>query len=123
MMRFEFATATRIVFGPGTLKEVGPIAKSMGRRALVVTGSKPERAGSLVALLKEQGLGNSVFGIAGEPEVATICAGVQRAREEGCDFVIGFGGGSAVDAGKAIAALMTNQGEILDYLEVIGRAK
>jgi alcohol dehydrogenase class IV len=50
-MRFEFATANRIVFGPGTLAEVGPIAKDLGRHALVVTGRDPQRASRLLAWL------------------------------------------------------------------------
>src|SRR5205823_7492590 len=105
VMRFEFATAPRILFGAGALREVGAIARTMGRRALVVTGRDPGRAGSLLAILKEHEAPNIVFALAGEPTIPTVCAGVQRARDEHCDWVIGFGGGSAVDAGKAIAAL------------------
>jgi alcohol dehydrogenase class IV len=122
-MRFEFATATRIIFGPGTLREAGPLAKEFGRCALVVTGRDGGRAGGLRQILKEHGVRASAFAVAGEPEIATVESGVAQAREQGCDMVIGFGGGSAVDAGKAIAAMLTNQGELLDYLEVIGRGK
>ena len=123
MMRFEFATAGRVLFGPGVLREVGPIAKSLGGRALIVTGRNPDRARLLCSLLDEQGLSHHLLPLAGEPTVEGVCAGVQRAREERCDFLIGFGGGSALDAAKAIAAWMTNPGDPLDYLEVIGRGK
>ena len=122
-MRFEFATATRIVFGPGTRAEVGAIAAEFGRHALVVTGRRPQRADPLVALLKEHGVDATVFAVPGEPTTATVRDGVRTASGAGCDLVIGFGGGSALDAGKAIAMLLANGGDPLDYLEVIGQGK
>ncbi len=123
MIPFEFATATRIIFGAGTLHETGPIARSMGKRALVVTGRNPDRAGPLLSLLNKQGISHTLCALAGEPTIEAVSAGVQRAREEHCDMVIGFGGGSAIDGAKAIAAMLTNEGDIFDYLEVIGRGK
>jgi alcohol dehydrogenase class IV len=122
-MRFEFATATRIIFGPGILREVGALAREFGARALVVTGADPRRAGPLLALLREHGLACSSFSVRGEPEIETVRQGAALAREEGCGVVISFGGGSALDAGKAIAAMVADAGELLDYLEVIGRGK
>lgn len=122
-MRFEFATAGRIVFGPGTLREAGTLAKEFGRCALVMTGHDARRAEPLLAALREQGVGAVIFPVAGEPEVKTIDAGVSLAKQEGCELVISMGGGSALDAGKAIAAMLANPGELLDYLEVIGRGK
>jgi len=122
-VRFEFATAARIVFGTGTLPQVGPAAKSMGSHALVVTGLAVSRAGSLRDLLAEQEIGAVDFAVSGEPTTEVVQRGTERARESGCDLVVGFGGGSIVDTGKAIAALVTNEGDPLDYLEVIGRGK
>ena len=122
-MRFEFATATRIIFGPGTLKEIGPIAAEMGSRALIVTGSSPERAQPLLDNLVARGVETAVFAMSGEPTTHLVSEGAEKARQAGCDLVIGIGGGSAIDAGKAIAALLTNGGEPLDYLEVIGKGK
>jgi alcohol dehydrogenase class IV len=122
-MRFEFATANRVVFGPGTLREAGPLAGELGRRALVVTGRNPGRAAPLLGLLGRHGVAAWAFSISGEPQTADIERGVAEAREAGCDLVIGFGGGSALDAAKAIAAMLANPGELLDYLEVIGRGK
>jgi alcohol dehydrogenase class IV len=121
--RFEFATATRIVFGAGSLRALGAMTKELGRAALVVTGRTIRRAEPLTSVLREQGLGVTIFPVPGEPEIETVQRGVALARQEHCDLVIGFGGGSALDAGKAIAAMVTNQGELLDYLEVIGRGK
>src|SRR5258708_5120725 len=122
-MRFEFATATRILFGVGSVREAGSIVQALGRRALIVTGSGGARAAPLLSSLGEKQIGHALFPVIGEPSIETVRAGVQRARDEQCDLVIGFGGGSAVDAGKAIAALLTNHGEVLDSLEVIGLGK
>jgi alcohol dehydrogenase class IV len=122
-MRFEFATATRIIFGPGTLREAGPVAKQFGGRPLVVTGRDPRRADPLLAALREQGLEAVTFQVSGEPELVSVKAGVALAREHECGLIISLGGGSVLDAGKAIAAMLTQTGDLLDYLEVIGRGK
>ncbi len=122
-MRFEFATATRIIFGQGAIKEAAPIAVSFGRRALIVVGSTPDQATTLIEQLKSQDVAAVTFSVAGEPAIETVQAGMQIARENNCDVVIGLGGGSAIDTGKAIAALLTNTGDPLDYLEVIGRGQ
>ncbi|MFA5193612.1 MAG: iron-containing alcohol dehydrogenase [Verrucomicrobiia bacterium] len=122
-MNFEFATATRILFGPGALREAGPVAKAFGKRALVVTGRSAGRAKPLLRVLRAAGVKCATFPVAGEPTTVSVREGAQRARDERCDVIIGFGGGSALDAAKAIAALLTNGGDLLDYLEVIGRGK
>ncbi|MBW7885779.1 MAG: iron-containing alcohol dehydrogenase [Caldilineaceae bacterium] len=122
-MSFEFATANRILFGDGMLERAGTLANEMGRHALLVTGGHPERAASLHDLLTRAGLAVTTISIKGEPKVEDILDGVATARRASCDHVIGFGGGSAVDAGKAIAALITNPGDVYDYLEVIGNAR
>lgn len=120
-MRFEFSTATRIVFGPGAARELAAMAAHLGSRPLVITGQHPERAEWLVRQLQQAGLSPALFSVNGEPTVATALDGVQRARAAGCDLVLGLGGGSVLDAAKAVAALLTNSGDPLDYLEVVGR--
>ena len=122
-MRFEFATATRILFGQGSIKEAAPLAASFGRRALIVVGSTPDQATALIDQLGSQGVAAVTFSVAGEPSIETVQAGMRIARENKCDVIIGLGGGSAIDTGKAIAALLTNPGDPLDYLEVIGRGQ
>ncbi|HWA84903.1 MAG TPA: iron-containing alcohol dehydrogenase [Opitutus sp.] len=122
-MRFEFATATRIIFGPGTLAEIEKLAPAFGRHAFLVTGRNPSRAAHLLELLSSTNTATTAFAIAHEPSTDDITRAVSVARAAGCDFVIGFGGGSAVDSAKAIAALLANEGDLLDYLEVIGRAR
>ena len=120
---FEFATATRIIFGPGTLRQAGAAAKESGRRALVVTGREPRRAEALLKALAKEGVEVVTFPVHGEPELRTVDQGVTLAKQQACDLVIGFGGGSVLDAGKAVAAMLANEGELLEYLEVIGRGK
>jgi alcohol dehydrogenase class IV len=122
-MRFEFATATQIIFGPGLIAEAGQRAANMGQRALLVTGANPARAAALLDALAAQSVAVTTFSVAGEPLVETVRRGVELARQADCSLVIGFGGGSALDAGKAIAALAANPGDVLDYLEVIGQGR
>jgi alcohol dehydrogenase class IV len=117
-VRFEFATATRIIFGPGALRQVGPLAAGMGRRALVVRGRDPARASTLLILLAQEGISTVPLAVDGEPLVRR---GVRQAREGQCNVIVGFGGGSALDTGKTIAALLANGGDPEDYLEVGGR--
>ena len=111
-MDFGFQTAARIIFGPGTFGQLPELAAGLGKRALVVQGS--------TARHKIAGIPLS---IEGEPTFDVVRDGAQLALEEQCDFVIGIGGGSVLDAAKAIAMLMTNGGDPLDYAEVIGRGK
>lgn len=122
-MAFEFATATRIIFGSGTLSQIGGLARDLGRRALIVTGRDTSRSEMAVQFLKTTGVDSVVLPVPGEPVLETVAQGVSLARSEKCDLVIGFGGGSAIDAGKAIAAMLSNDGDLLDYLEVIGQGK
>jgi alcohol dehydrogenase class IV len=123
VMRFEFATASRIIFGRGTVKEVAPLASEMGNYALLVTGRNVERAIPLLESLKKTGTKTIIFSVSGEPTIKMVIEGVQTARQNACEVVIGMGGGSAIDTAKAIAAMLTNSGDIMDYLEVIGQGQ
>ncbi len=123
MTRFDFATAQRIIFGSGTLQEVGLLARSFGKRPLVVTGRNASRAGRLLDLLRGQGLEPLVFSVSGEPTVSVIQQGAAQARAKNVDLVVAFGGGSVLDTGKAIAALAVNSGDPVHYLEVIGQGR
>jgi len=120
-MNFEFATAGRIMFGAGRLREAGAAARTLGRHAFLVTGRDAGRAAPLRSHLAASGVAVTGFAVAGEPAIGAIAAAVALARGAGCDCAIGCGGGSALDAAKAVAALAPNPGEISDYLEVVGR--
>ncbi len=119
-MNFEFATAGRVLFGSGKRNELFSIAPGLGQRVLLVTGGTPARADWAPTGLAERGLAVEVFPIAREPTVAIAEAGRQLAKSQGIDLVVAVGGGSVIDGAKAIAALATNEGEIVSYLEVIG---
>jgi alcohol dehydrogenase class IV len=120
---FEFATAARIIFGVGVITQLGSVAAEHGRRALVVTGRDPARAQPVLEVIRAAGLTTTVFCVAGEPSTDDAERGVAAARAGACDLVIAVGGGSPLDAGKAIAALLRNPGPALDYLEVVGRGR
>ncbi|MBN1562104.1 iron-containing alcohol dehydrogenase [candidate division KSB1 bacterium] len=121
-MTFEFATANKIIFGPGTLSRAAPLVQHLGK-ALVVLGRTIERAAPLLEQLEMLNIECTKVHVAGEPTTARIDAAVNEARAGDIDVVVGFGGGSVIDASKAIAALLTNAGPVLDYLEVIGAGK
>ena len=120
-MKFEFATANRIIYGAGTSQQIVEDAQGFGKRPLLVTGKNSNRAQFAVNKLKANGFTVTQFAIADEPSTGIVLEGVTLARAETCDFVIGIGGGSVIDGAKAIAALLTNEGEPLDYLEVVGK--
>ena len=122
-MRFEFATATRIIFGQGTIREVAPLAAEMGSRAFVVTGRTCQRAEPLLEQLNKQRIKCVTFNVPGEPTTTIAKAAVEQARQAKSDLVISIGGGSVLDTGKVIAAMLTNSGRLEDYLEVVGRGK
>ena len=120
-MTFEFATAGRILFGPGRISEAGNLAAELGDRVLLVIGGSAERAAALEAILHEANLETCLLSVEHEPTIELAQRGRQLAIEAQCDLVIGFGGGSALDAGKAISALVPNGEDPLDFLEVIGQ--
>lgn len=117
-MRFEFATAGRIVFGEGAVAGLPELVRSLGSHAFVVTGSSVERVKPLISDMSAE-----TFAVPGEPTVDLVREGARRVRNAACDVIIAIGGGSAIDAGKAIAALATNGGEPLDFLEGVGKGR
>ena len=118
---FELAGPRRVVFGPGTVRQLGALAAGLGRRALVVTGGNPTRAGGLLDLLRAAGVEVAAFPVRGEPDTDLIRTAAAAAKAHGSNLIIGFGGGSALDTAKAVAALVTNGGDPLDYMESFGR--
>jgi alcohol dehydrogenase class IV len=114
---FEFATAGRIMAGPGRAAELPDVLAGLGTRVLVCTGADPDRHAGLL------GRPTAVFPVSGEPTAAAVRAGVAAAREHGADVIAAIGGGSVIDAAKAVAMLLANGGDPLDYLEVVGSGR
>jgi alcohol dehydrogenase class IV len=121
MLPFEFATAHRIVFGPGKLSELSKQIEGTSKRLLFVRGRSSDAIPRLRSIFSALNMSVTEFLVHGEPTIDSIRAGVSSAHN--CDMVIGAGGGSVIDTGKAIAALVTNAGDVLDYLEVIGKGQ
>ncbi len=122
-LAFELAAPARIVFGAGSVSQLGGIAAELGHHALLVAGKSARHGDAITEALAAAGVRATPFSVDGEPTVDTARAGTAAARAAACDLVIGFGGGSALDAAKAIAALAANGGDPMDYLEVIGRGR
>ena len=119
---FDFASAGRLVFGWERLQELPQLVSGFGPRVLLICGSNPERIQPCLNLLKIDHPEVECFQVHGEPSIGTIEAGSRKARE-GFDWILGIGGGSVLDAAKAIAIMARQTGEVMDYLEVIGRGQ
>jgi alcohol dehydrogenase class IV len=121
MFSFEFATASRIIFGAGKLDELGKLLAGNAKHGLLVRGGSSDAIPRVREILSSSGIPFTEFPVHSEPTVDIVREGMKAAH--GCDTVVGLGGGSVIDTGKAIAALATNPGDIVDYLEVIGKGQ
>ena len=119
MTAFEFCSASRILFGYAQFARLGELARGFGKTALVVTGAGDRHK----KLLQASGVRVIRAAQSGEPTVADVDRITDRARSEACESVIGIGGGSAIDAAKAVAGLLTNGGSAADYMEVVGAGR
>ena len=122
-MQFEFVTPNQIIFGKGRIKDIGGYVSAKGSRILIVGGTSPDRFSLLSTILEDRKARIIRFSVPHEPTVEILRTGVDLCRMEDCDLVIAIGGGSVIDAGKAIAVLSTNGGDVTDFLEVIGQGK
>lgn len=121
MNSFEFVTSPRIIFGNGCLEEGIKAAAQFGRKALLVHAPVGSPLKPVLDGLKTNGITFIETVVDHEPSIELVQKMVVQSRAENCDFVLAFGGGSVLDAGKATAAMLTNPGELLDYLEVVGK--
>lgn len=123
-LSFDFSITTRIIFGPGKIDDVGEIILPHGKKVYILSGlPEGEILQRLIQALRKHGLEWELDYVNGEPTVESISGYLSRLKIFKSEAVIGIGGGSAMDTAKAVAVLYTNQGEIYDYLEVIGRGK
>ena len=109
-MSFEYYMPTKVVSGPGCLTEKGSLLRELGTKALIVTGARSARtSGALDAAVRALGANGQAYalfdGVMSNPDVDCVCRGAALLEREGCDFILAVGGGSPMDAGKAMALL------------------
>lgn len=118
---FQFMTSTRIIFGEGALNNSLSSLNQFGYSVLLVTGRDSQRADPVISYLKQQNMRYQQVAVHGEPLIAMIEEMAAMGRKFRPDMVLAIGGGSVLDAGKALAAMIPNQGSVYDYVEVVGR--
>ncbi|MBA7471492.1 1,3-propanediol dehydrogenase [subsurface metagenome] len=124
----EFYTPGKIIFGSGGLSQVGADAKRLGNKVLVVLGRSAMKKSGVLDRLTHLLTGNNLKyiiyeNIPSDPTVETVDTGASLARKGSCNLVIALGGGSVLDTGKAISAMVTNEGSVADYHEIEGKGK
>jgi len=121
---FTVSSLPRIVFGEGTLTQVPIQAASFGKRVLIVTGGHSFRDspywGVLTSGLREQGVTWDVMPVEGEPSPQLVDDAVTAWRVAQIDVIVGIGGGSVLDAAKAVAGLLPHGNSVMDHLEGVG---
>src|SRR5215213_3419275 len=124
MVRFDLTLPGEIRFGAGRVSEVpGALADLGAKRVMVITGRTTSRADGIRTALNAADMSSMVFGVATEPSIERVRAAVDLVLESGCDAVLGFGGGSALDVAKAVAVLARSGTDPMDHLEVIGAGR
>lgn len=120
-MKFNYHLPVNLVFGRGRVAEVGTLSAGYGKKALIVTGKSSTKKSGLLdrvsSYVEEAGMKSIVFDqVSQNPLTTTAKEGADFAKKEGCDVIIGLGGGSIMDCAKAIAFLAVNDGDINDYI-------
>lgn len=120
-MNFTYHLPVNLIFGRGTINRIGEITAQYGKKALIVTGTGSTKKSGLldktVSLLEAAGVKSEIFDrVTQNPLTTTVYVGAALAAGTGCDVVLGLGGGSIMDAAKAIAFAVENPGDISDYI-------
>lgn len=118
-MTYSFLTPPEILFGHDQSAKTLDVARRFGSRIFLVTGGRSFEALAVAKLL----FGLPRWSVSGEPDVATVDDAVRQCREAGADVVVAVGGGSALDAAKAVAGMVPHEGSVRDYLEQVGDRK
>ncbi|MEW6646944.1 MAG: iron-containing alcohol dehydrogenase [Pseudomonadota bacterium] len=122
---FSITALPRLVFGAGRLAELPQLITEFGQHALLVTGGRSFRQSvrwtTLVQALEQRAITHDSFVVDGEPSPEMVDAAVRQFHGAGIAVVIGIGGGSVLDAAKAIAGLLPSGNSVLDHLEDVGR--
>ncbi len=119
---FQFMTSTRIIFGEGAFHQSLSTLNQFGYSVLLVTGKDLNRAQPIINYIHSQNMRYQHISISAEPQITMVEETAALSRKFNPDMVVAIGGGSAIDMGKALAALIPNTGSLYDYVEVVGRA-
>ncbi len=120
-LNFDFNNPTHLIFGSGTLGELGNQRMPGKKALLLISGGKSAKVSGAYDRVLEQlgraGVDVAVWnGIMENPLKSAVMEGAAFARENGCDFIVALGGGAVLDASKAISAMATNPGDLWDYV-------
>lgn len=118
---FQFMTSTKILFGEGTMESSLSILNQYGYSVLLVSGKNLQRAKPILKYLKKHNMRYQHVSLSGEPNITMIEESAVIGRKFKPDMVVAIGGGSVIDMGKALSAIIPNQGDVYDYVEVVGR--
>ncbi|ASI83199.1 iron-containing alcohol dehydrogenase [Bacillus cereus] len=117
----EFRMPKSVLYGRNSLEKLGEQSKKLGKRAFIVTDTIMEKLGYVekcMQQLNKKGITVSTYNkVDAEPTNIHVLEALSLCKEENCDFIIGIGGGSCIDAAKAVAVLYTNGGEVEDYVQ------
>ncbi|WP_368935239.1 iron-containing alcohol dehydrogenase [Bacillus sp. SH8-8] len=117
----EFRMPKSVLYGRNSLEKLGEQSKKLGKRAFIVTDTIMEKLGYVekcMQQLNKKGITVSTYNkVDAEPTNIHVLEALSLCEEEKCDFIIGIGGGSCIDAAKAVAVLYTNGGEVEDYVQ------
>jgi len=125
MSSFEFNTPSRILFGRGQIDRLADLGPPFGSSAILIHAGDNEswQVMRVAKLLEAKQIRLTLLRQSGEPKVEDVNAALLAAQRADCEFVVGLGGGSAIDVAKALAGLLGNGGSALDYLEVVGKGQ
>lgn len=117
----EFRMPKSVLYGRNSLEKLGEQSKKLGKRAFIVTDTIMEKLGYVekcMQQLNKKGIIVSIYNkVDAEPTNIHVLEALSLCKEEKCDFIIGIGGGSCIDAAKAVPVLYTNGGEVEDYVQ------
>jgi alcohol dehydrogenase class IV len=119
---FKFSGIPQIVFGPGSLAELPSVIEKFGRSALIITGASSfaKKGQALLAKLESEGLTIHMSGIEGEPCPRNVDEITEKYFNKNINVIVAIGGGSAIDTGKAVSAMILSVEKVKDYLEGVG---
>jgi len=121
-MTFNFQAPSEIIFGSGKIDELVNIIKPISENIIIIKGAS-NRFDYIFETLKSSGIDYSIYCVKNEPLIEDVDRAVTLAKTNLSNLVLGIGGGSVIDVAKAVGIMLLNPGEVLDYLEVIGKGE